>query len=92
MANNKSALKRWRQSLKRRDRNRSTRSAMRSNIRAVREAAASGDEASMTTALTAAFSSLDRAAKKGAIHTGKADRAKSRLARLVARTSSTASV
>jgi len=85
MANNKSALKRWRQSLKRRDRNRSTRSAMRSAIRSVREAAAAGDEATMKSALTEAFSSVDTAAKKGAIHTGKADRTKSRLARLVAK-------
>ena len=85
MANNKSALKRWHQPLKRRDRNRSTRSAMRSQIRAVREAASVGDDDAMKTALTAAFSSLDRAAKKGAIHTGKADRAKRRLAHLVAR-------
>jgi small subunit ribosomal protein S20 len=85
MANNKSALKRWHQSLKRRDRNRSTRSAMRSQVRAVREAATVGDDGEMKTALTAAFSALDRAAKKGAIHTGKADRAKRRLAQLIAR-------
>lgn len=85
MANNKSALKRWRQSIGRRDRNRSTRSAMRTQIRAVREAAAAGDEEAMKTALTSAFSSVDRAAKKGAIHTGKADRTKSRLAHLIAR-------
>lgn len=90
MANNKSAIKRWHQSLKRRDRNRSTRSEMRSQVRAVREAAAAGNEDAMKTALTAAFSSLDRAAKKGAIHTGKADRAKSRLAHLVARSGTSA--
>jgi small subunit ribosomal protein S20 len=85
MANNKSAIKRWHQSLKRRDRNRSRRSAARSAVRALREAVAAGDDAQVKTALSDAFSSLDRAAKRGAIHTGKADRAKSRLARLVAR-------
>jgi small subunit ribosomal protein S20 len=87
MANNKSAIKRWHQSLKRRDRNRATRTFARSAIRNVREAAAGGDEAATKEALTAAFSALDRAAKKGAIHTGKADRTKSRLAALVAKAS-----
>ena len=38
-------------------------------------------------ALSAAFSALDRAAKKGAIHTGKADRSQRRLAALVAKAS-----
>lgn len=90
MANNKSAIKRWHQSLKRRDRNRASRSAMRSAVRRVRELAANGDEAELNQALTAAFSSLDRAAKKGAIHTGKADRTKSRLAHLIAKSTTAA--
>ncbi|MCC7365873.1 MAG: 30S ribosomal protein S20 [Dehalococcoidia bacterium] len=78
MANHKSAEKRWRQSLKRRDRNRSRRSAMRTAVRTAREAIAAGEDS--TTALSAAYSSLDRAAKAGSIHTGKADRLKRRLA------------
>lgn len=82
MANNKSALKRWHQSLKRRDRNRSTRSAARSAIRSAREAA--GGETAPA-ALSAAYSALDRAAKKGAIHAGKADRTKRRLAAMMAK-------
>ncbi len=85
MANNKSAIKRWHQSLKRRDRNRSRRTTARTATRSLREAVAAGDEAQVDTALNAAFSTLDRAAKTGAIHTGKADRTKSRLARLVAK-------
>jgi small subunit ribosomal protein S20 len=85
MANNKSAIKRWHQSLKRRDRNRSTRSAARTAIRNLRETAVLGDEAATRTALSQAYSAVDRAAKKGAIHTGKADRTKRRLAALVAR-------
>lgn len=81
MANNKSALKRWRQSLKRRDRNRARRSASRSAIRQAREIAADGGDAEATqAALGRAYSALDRAAKTGAIHTGKADRLKRRLA------------
>lgn len=87
MANNKSAIKRWRQSLKRRDRNRATRSATRSAVRNLREIAASGDEDAVKAALSQAYSSLDTAAKKGSIHTGKADRTKRRLAALVTRTS-----
>ena len=85
MANNKSAIKRWHQSLKRRDRNRATRSATRTAIRRVRELAGTGEGAQE--ALSAAYSALDRAAKKGAMHTGAADRTKRRLAALVARSS-----
>ena len=43
----------------------------------------SGDSAEVSTALSAAYSSLDMAAKNGAVHTGKADRTKRRLAALV---------
>lgn len=85
MANNKSAIKRWHQSLKRRDRNRATRTVARSAVRNLRETATEGDATATAAALTAAYSALDRAAKKGAIHTGKADRTKSRLAQLVAK-------
>lgn len=85
MANSKSAIKRWHQSLKRRDRNRATRSGTRSAVRTLREVAASGDEAATKAALSQAYSFLDTAAKKGTIHTGKADRTKRRLAALVAK-------
>ncbi|GBD22446.1 30S ribosomal protein S20 [bacterium HR29] len=80
MANTKSALKRWRQSLKRRLRNRSRRTAARNAARAVRQAIAAGDLAAAEAALARAYSLWDRAAKVGAIHTGKADRMKHRLA------------
>ena len=85
MANNKSAIKRWHQSLKRRDRNRATRSFTRSSVRTVRDAAAAGDGEAARTALTAAYSALDRAAKKGTIHEGRATRQKRRLHALVAK-------
>ncbi len=86
MANNKSAIKRWHQSLKRRDRNRSTRSLARSAVRTLRETVAGGAaEEEIKESLSSAYSALDRAAKKGAIHTGKADRQKRRLAALIAR-------
>ena len=83
MANHKSAIKRWHQSLKRRDRNRSRRSLARTAIRRVREAAAAGDDAGAQAALGQAYSTLDRAAKNGAIHAGKADRQKRRLSALL---------
>jgi small subunit ribosomal protein S20 len=83
MANSKSAIKRWHQSLKRRDRNRARKSATRTTIRILREAAVSG-EGDPKALLADAYSVLDRAAKSGAIHTGKADRTKRRLAALVA--------
>lgn len=88
MANSKSAIKRWHQSLKRRDRNRSRRTEARTAIRAVREAAGTGaTEAELSALLANAYSALDTAAKRGAIHTGNADRRKRRLAAAVARAS-----
>jgi small subunit ribosomal protein S20 len=80
MANNRSALKRWHQSLKRRDRNRSRRSTARTATRRLEDAVAGGDPAEVATALSVAYSAFDTAAKTGAIHTGKADRMKRRLA------------
>lgn len=88
MANNKSALKRWRQSLKARARNRATRSFARTSVRHVREAVATGDAPATHVALSAAYSALDRAARKGAIHKRKADRQKRRLAALARKVSS----
>jgi len=80
MAHHKSAIKRWHQSLRERDRNRTRRSLARTSIRRVREAVAAGDKEAIDQALSKAYSALDRAAKQGAIHTGKADRLKRRLA------------
>ena len=82
MATTRSALKRWRQSLKRRARHRATRSESRTAVRAVREAAAAGDGEAFGELLGRAYSVLDRAAKKGAIPTARADRTKRRLAAL----------
>ena len=85
MAHHKSAIKRWHQSLRERDRNRARRTLARSAVRRLRETAATGDEAATKEALSAAYSALDRAAKMNAIHTGKADRTKKRLAALIAK-------
>lgn len=85
MAHHKSAIKRWHQSLRERDRNRARRTLARGSVRRLREAVATGDDTATKEALSAAFSALDRAAKMGAIHTGKADRTKRRLAALAAK-------
>ena len=55
MANNKSAIKRWHQSLKRRDRNRSTRTLARNAVRHLREVVTSGDADAVKTALSTAY-------------------------------------
>ena len=86
MANTKSAEKRWRQSLKRRMRNRSVISATRNRIReTVRDLHAGTADPER---LRAAVVALDKAAEKGIIHKNNAARRKSRLMRqfaLVAR-------
>lgn len=87
MAHSKSAIKRWNQSLKHRDRNRSRRSAARGAVRHLQEVVPNGDEEATRKALNGAYSALDTAAKGGSIHTGTANRTKRRLSALVARTS-----
>ena len=75
-------MKRWRQSLRRRERNRAVRTESRTAVRAAREAAAGGDAEAYREATRHAASVLDRAARKGAIPKGRANRAKRRLAAL----------
>ena len=76
MAHSKSALKRWRQSLARRDRNRSAKSKTRTLLnKAISTVGQEGSE----DAVKAAVSALDRAAQDGIIHKNAAARSKSRL-------------
>jgi small subunit ribosomal protein S20 len=78
LAHSRSALKRWRQSIERRDRNRSTKSKTRTLItRAL--SAIGGDPSAAEEAVRAAVSALDSAAQKGVIHANAAARGKSRL-------------
>jgi small subunit ribosomal protein S20 len=78
LAHSKSALKRWRQSLANRDRNRSvksqTRTLLNKALAAIESNAASAEEA-----VRDAVSALDKAAQKGVIHANAAARGKSRL-------------
>lgn len=83
MATHKSALKRHRQSLKRRARNRVVIGSVRRAIKRTRTAVEAGDIETAREALAVAISRLDRAAEKGVMHKNTAARKKSRLTRLV---------
>ncbi len=83
MARNKQAMKRHRQSLKRRARNRHYKSTMRTFVKRVRLAAAEGDGGKAKKALAEAMRIIDKVAGKGIVHRNAAARTKSRLARLV---------
>lgn len=79
MPNIKSAIKRVKQSEKRRALNASQKSALRTSVKAVETAIANNDAASAQSALLVAFKKLDKAAGKGLIHKNAASRKKSRL-------------
>jgi small subunit ribosomal protein S20 len=74
-----SALKRVRQSLRRRDVNRRTRSEAKTRVQHASEIALGRAEGSGAEAVLAAISALDKAAEKGILHPNNAARRKSRL-------------
>ena len=91
MPNNRNAAKAARQAEKRRLRNRIARTSLRTIVRTTRSAvAAAGDPTVADAALKTASSKLDKAATKKFIHRNKAARLKSRLARLAAKSKTTA--
>ena len=79
MANSAQASKRASQSERRRQHNASRRSMMRTYMKKVINAIASGDKETASTALKVAAPILDRMAGSGLIHKNKAARHKSRL-------------
>lgn len=79
MANHFSALKRTRQTEKRTQVNRANKSRLRTALRSLREAIATGDHAGVTSSLGATASVIDKAVQKGTIHKNTAARYKSRL-------------
>lgn len=79
-----SAVKAYRQSLKRRDQNRQLRSRLRSALKSIRAAIEGADLSAAKTALDATFSLVDKMANKGIIHRNAAGRYKSRLVKRVA--------
>jgi small subunit ribosomal protein S20 len=79
MPTTKSAKKRLRQSEEQRQRNRSTKSALRTQIRKVLAAVEASDKAKADEEYRLAAKRLDKAAAKKVIHPNKASRLKSRL-------------
>jgi len=79
MANTAQARKRARQAIKRRARNFSQRSELRTAIKSVRKAIAAGDKAAAQKVLSESMSTIDSIADKKIIHKNKAARQKSRL-------------
>jgi small subunit ribosomal protein S20 len=75
--NIKSAEKRWRQSLKRRMRNRIVKSTIRTRVKTVNRTIGAAEPDAE--ALKLAIKALDKAAEKGIIHKNNAARRKSRL-------------
>ncbi len=83
MANTKSAKKAARQAVRRTAVNKSRKTRMRTFVRKVEEALASGDAAAAKTAFAAVEPELMRAAQRGVIHRNTASRKVSRLAKRV---------
>jgi small subunit ribosomal protein S20 len=83
MPTTKSAKKRLRQSLERRTHNRSVKSAVKTQVRKVRQAVAAGEIDKAETEFRLAAKKLDRAGAKRVIHPNAAARTKSRLSHLI---------
>ena len=84
MPNNNSAKKRVRQDVVRKRRNRSRTSAVASSEKSVRAAIAANDAETAQQQYRRFTSALDRAVKQNVIKSGKADRKKSRVGKLIA--------
>ncbi len=80
MANHFSALKRARQTDKKTTVNRANSSRLRTQLRKLRTAIASGDQAQSQTLFRETVSLIDQSVKKGVIHKNTGSRYKSRLA------------
>jgi len=79
LANLKSSIKRARQDIRRRSRNRAVLSRSRTAVSKAKRAIASGDGAEAREAVIVAISEVDKAASKGIMHRNQAARRKSRL-------------
>lgn len=83
MANTKSAIKRIRQSEKRRQRNRAAKKQMRTAVKRLRASVSEGDAGKAQELLPTTLQVIDRTAQKGVIHQNTAARYKSRLTKAV---------
>ncbi len=80
MANIKSQIKRNKTNERRRQRNQSIRSSLRTALRKFRETVAAGDKEKATELLASTSRQLDKAATKGVIHKNQAANKKSAMA------------
>ena len=83
MARHKSAMKRNRQSIARKGRNRQNLSQLRTQLKKLRTAIAADDAEGASKLLPETVAEIDMAARKGVVHDNAAARHKSRLTRKV---------
>ena len=83
MPNSKSATKRLRQNVTRRDRNRAVKSDLRTQLRKVRAAVVAGDVATAEAEFVVVAKKLDRAGSSKLMHRNTASRMKSRLQKAI---------
>jgi len=83
LANHKSAIKRNRQSEKKRVRNASVKSQVKTRVKAVLRAVEDKDRSESVASLETAISLIDKASSKGVLHKNNAARKISRLTRRV---------
>ncbi len=81
MAKHPSAIRQHRRSLRRNAINRKNKSALRSQVKKLREAIQQNDKEAAQKLLPSTISLIDKSIKKGAIHGNKGARFKSRLTR-----------
>ncbi len=81
MANIASQMKRNRQALVRHERNKATRSALKTSLKKFRAAAEAGDATIAGEAFRVAAKDLDKAASKGVVHANYAANKKARMAK-----------
>ena len=79
MANTKSAAKRARQTVRRTAINKRSLTAVKNQLKSVREAIKGGKKDAANTAAASFFSTIDKAVKAGRLHRNAASRHKSRL-------------
>ncbi len=83
MANHKSALKRIKQSEKKRIRNKNVKTKIKSILKSTKLAASENEKEKAINELIAAQGTLDKAVKKGVLHKNTASRTVSRLTKMV---------
>lgn len=84
MAHHKSAIRQERRSIRRKAVNTRNTSALRTDVKKVREAIENKDQETAKKLLPGVFSTIDQAVKKGTIHRNTGSRYKSRLSRQLA--------